>query len=52
MRAVTAGCEVEVLATDPLAAEDVRAYCAATGNKLLQSEANTFGVWRFLIRKC
>ncbi|MGB3718858.1 MAG: SirA family protein [Proteobacteria bacterium] len=44
------GATLEVLATDPGSAEDFQAFCATTGNELVeQSEEN--GVFRFVLRR-
>jgi tRNA 2-thiouridine synthesizing protein A len=44
------GAVLEVLASDPAAAEDFAAFCLATGHRLIgQSRAS--GVQRFLIQK-
>jgi tRNA 2-thiouridine synthesizing protein A len=51
MRAVPAGAEVEVLATDPGSVEDLRAFCAATGNKFLHFGHAGDGALQFRIRK-
>lgn len=51
MRNVPSGTEVEVLATDPGSEEDLRAFCAATGNKFLHFRQAAGGVLQFLIRK-
>jgi tRNA 2-thiouridine synthesizing protein A len=51
MRTVPAGAEVEVLATDPGSIEDLRAFCAATGNTFLHFEQARDGALQFLIRK-
>lgn len=50
MRSLPTGSEVEVLATDPGSEEDLRAFCAATGNKFLQFRKSG-NVLQFLIRK-
>lgn len=50
IRQAPAGGTLEVLATDPGAVEDFRAFCDSRGHELLeQSEAE--GVYRFVIRK-
>ncbi len=51
MRGVPSGAEVEVLATDPGSEGDLRAFCAATGNKFLHYRKGDDGVMLFLIRK-
>jgi len=44
------GGTIEVLATDPGAEADFEAFCATTGNSLLE-RGSADGVWRFLIRR-
>lgn len=44
------GAVLEVLASDPGAAEDFAAFCRATGHRLIGQSAAA-GVQRFLIRK-
>jgi tRNA 2-thiouridine synthesizing protein A len=51
MRGLPSGAEVEVLATDPGSEIDLRAYCAATGNKFLQYTLSPGGEMQFVIRK-
>jgi tRNA 2-thiouridine synthesizing protein A len=47
---LTSGELIEALATDPGSVPDFRAWCATTGNELVeQTEAD--GVYRFVIRK-
>ena len=46
---VPKGGTLEVLATDPGAREDFEAFCAATGNTLVEATQSD-SVWRFLIR--
>ena len=41
---------LEVLSTDPGSAQDMPAFCKATGNELVESGEDG-GVFRFLIRK-
>ena len=51
LRALPAGARLRVLATDPGAAQDFRAFCEATGHELVESRAAADGVLAFLIRK-
>lgn len=44
------GSVLEVLATDPAAPKDFIAFCGATGNALLSTEARD-GLFRFLIKR-
>lgn len=44
------GAVLEVLASDPAAAEDFAAFCQATGHRLIGQSAAS-GVQRFLIQK-
>ncbi len=46
---VPKGGTLEVLATDPGAVADFKAFCETTGNALLEHSENG-GVYRFLIR--
>ena len=49
LRSLKAGAVLRVLATDPMAVVDLRAYCARTGHELLRwSEGEEL---EFLIRK-
>ena len=48
--ALPAGARLRVLATDPGAVQDFRAFCEATGHALLESR-EAAGVLVFLIRK-
>lgn len=49
---VPPGGTLEVVATDPGAAQDFEAFCKATGNTLLSSSADAdAGVFRFLIKR-
>jgi tRNA 2-thiouridine synthesizing protein A len=48
--ALPAGARLRVLATDPGAVQDFRAFCAAAGHTLLDSREED-GVLVFLIRK-
>ncbi|MEO0123692.1 MAG: sulfurtransferase TusA family protein [candidate division WOR-3 bacterium] len=41
---------LELLADDPAAEEDIKAFCKRTGNELLSVEKNG-GILKFLIRK-
>lgn len=49
LRALQAGNTLEVLATDPGSQLDFEAFCKATGHKLLSSDVNEAGVFRFVI---
>lgn len=40
LRAMPAGEQLRVLATDPKAVQDIAALCEATGDRLVTSEAN------------
>ena len=51
MRSFPAGTEVEILATDPGAGQDLRDYCEATGGTFLSAEYLEYGVLRAVIRK-
>ena len=51
LRALPAGARLRVLATDPGAVRDFRAFCEATGHELVESRAAEDGVLAFLIRK-
>jgi tRNA 2-thiouridine synthesizing protein A len=42
------GAKLEVLATDPGSVPDFMAFCAATGNRMLE-QSETGGVYRFVI---
>lgn len=46
-----AGETLEVIATDPGAAEDFESFCRVTGHVLLGSSAEPGGSFRFLIRR-
>lgn len=50
LREVAVGATLEVLATDPAADADFRAFCQASGHELLVAEV-TDGVYRFLLRR-
>jgi len=43
------GAILEVLATDPGSVEDFQAFCASTGNELVE-QSEEAGVYRFLLR--
>ena len=49
LRSLPAGARLRVLATDPGAVQDFRAFCEATGHRLLESRAEEDGVLVFLI---
>jgi tRNA 2-thiouridine synthesizing protein A len=51
MRAVAAGTKVVILATDPGAEEDIRAYCEASGCGFLSSDTPNAGLLRMVIQK-
>ena len=51
MRTISAGEEVLVLATDPGAPDDLRAYCAASGCKFLSSGEPIPGQFAIRIQK-
>lgn len=44
------GQTLEVLATDPGAVEDFKAFCETTGNQLIESTQNG-DIYRFLIKR-
>ncbi|WP_295557255.1 sulfurtransferase TusA family protein [uncultured Hyphomicrobium sp.] len=48
--ALSPGAVLEVLASDPGAAEDFAAFCGATGHRLI-GQSETGGIQRFLIQK-
>lgn len=50
LREVAPGATLEVLATDPAADADFRAFCEASGHELLAAEVEN-GVYRFLIKR-
>lgn len=50
LKALPPGAVLEVEATDPGAPKDFRAFCEATGNRLLLDEAGD-GVFRFRIER-
>lgn len=49
MRSVAPGGEVLVLATDPGAQDDLRAFCVISGCKFLSAKTDPDGSFRFLI---
>jgi tRNA 2-thiouridine synthesizing protein A len=51
MRSVEPGRAVQILATDPLAEQDLRAYCAVTGCALLSVDRLDGDVLCFVIQK-
>jgi tRNA 2-thiouridine synthesizing protein A len=51
MRSIASGSVVEVLATDPGAEEDLRAYCQASGCKFLSADTLADGVLQIIIQK-
>jgi tRNA 2-thiouridine synthesizing protein A len=51
MRGVAPGTKVVILATDPGAEEDIRAYCEASGCTFLSLDTPSVGVLRMVIRK-
>jgi len=51
IKALQSGDTLEVLSTDPGAVRDFDSFCNATGNKLLESDEQGDGVYRFLIEK-
>jgi tRNA 2-thiouridine synthesizing protein A len=50
MKGVAPGGLLRVLATDPAAVQDFKAFCETTGDSLLESKAGD-GLYSFLIRK-
>jgi tRNA 2-thiouridine synthesizing protein A len=50
VRTLDQGSEVELLATDPGAVQDIPSWCRATGNLLVETD-RVDGVFRFVIRK-
>lgn len=52
MRGIAAGAEVLVLATDPGAEEDLRAYCATSKSRFLSSATSLDGILQIVIQKC
>jgi len=52
LKGMAPGEVLDLLATDPKAAEDVPAFCAATGHRLLEvAPAGEVGVTRYRIEK-
>jgi tRNA 2-thiouridine synthesizing protein A len=51
MRQVAAGSEVQILATDPGAVQDLQDYCEATGCTFLSAASLDSGALRIVIRK-
>ena len=51
LRSLPAGARLRVLATDPGALQDFKAFCEAAGHDLLESGRGEGGVLVFLIRK-
>jgi tRNA 2-thiouridine synthesizing protein A len=51
MRNVDTGAEVLVLATDPGAADDLRAFCAVSGCRFISAGTPLDGVLRIFIQK-
>lgn len=51
MRGVETGALAQVLATDPLAEEDLRVYCETSGAAFLSAQRLEGGVLRIVIRK-
>jgi tRNA 2-thiouridine synthesizing protein A len=52
MRTVPRGAAAEILATDPLAEQDMRAYCEVSACRFVAAETLEGGVLRMLIQKC
>jgi tRNA 2-thiouridine synthesizing protein A len=52
MRQAPPGSAAEILATDPLAEQDVRAYCETSACRFVSVEALEGGVLRIMIQKC
>lgn len=50
LRDIAVGATLEVLATDPAADTDFRAFCRSTGHPLLEASAED-GVFRFVIQR-
>lgn len=50
IRALTAGEEIEVLATDPAAPADFKAFCQTAGHELVSSTEDD-GTFAFVVRK-
>jgi tRNA 2-thiouridine synthesizing protein A len=51
MRQLPAGARVLLLATDPAAASDVRAWCEATGHRLVSLETGAGGACQAVVEK-
>ncbi len=51
MRSIASGTAVQVLATDPLADQDIRAYCEASGCAFLSVDRLDGDVLRIVIKK-
>ena len=51
LKPLAPGAVLEVLATDPGAAEDFRHFCQTTGCELLEASERAGGVLRFVMRK-
>lgn len=52
MRSIERGMTVHVLATDPLAGQDLRAYCEASGCAFLSIDKLDGDVLSIVIQKC
>ena len=50
LREIALGETIEILATDPAADADFRAFCRSTGHTLLEASAQD-GVYRFVIQR-
>jgi tRNA 2-thiouridine synthesizing protein A len=50
MKAMAAGTKITIHATDPSAVKDFKAFCEATGDRLLESQ-EAGGVFTFVIEK-
>ncbi len=50
MKSLEPGDTLEVLATDPGSVKDFESFCRATGNTLLEQDADD-GVYRYLLKK-
>ena len=51
IKSLEAGQTLEILATDPGAVRDFVSFCKATGNELMESDDDSNGVFRFVIKK-
>jgi tRNA 2-thiouridine synthesizing protein A len=51
MRSIVAGTAVQILATDPLAEQDMRSYCAAAACRFVSVDRLDGGVIRMVIQK-